>query len=237
MYKYGNNAEHSVYKKVAWWPRFESSTMPFVLGHLARQFSETFLHVCLAFGSACCTFQKNHVKTAVFWTMTPCILVHRHHVTSDTACSTCCPPTKCRMQFLTYGTASQVPTMQALYAWRNREALSCNHCCRPKAVSITYSVCVLVASVIRHAMRMRHTVICGLPASTIFSPHYLINGTIFGEKLLNTKCVFWFALQLLCELVLILRRTERDIIKNVHWPSCKVPVTLVRFEWSLTFFF
>jgi len=46
MYKYGNNAEHSVYKKVASWPRFDSSTMPFVLGHLLRQFSETFLHVC-----------------------------------------------------------------------------------------------------------------------------------------------------------------------------------------------
>ena len=28
-------------------------------------------------------------------------------------------------------------------------------------------------------MRMRHIVICGLPRSTILSPHYLINGTIF----------------------------------------------------------
>ena len=27
------------------------------------------------------------------------------------------------------------------------------------------------------------------PLYNIF-PHYLINGTIFGEKLLNTKCVF-----------------------------------------------
>jgi hypothetical protein len=33
------------------------------------------------------------------------------------------------------------------------------------------------------------------------------------RKLLNTKCVFWFSVQLLSETFLILRRTERDIIK------------------------
>jgi len=34
-------------------------------------------------------------------------------------------------------------------------------------------------------------VICGLSGCTIFSPHFLINGTIFGKKrLLNTKRVF-----------------------------------------------
>jgi len=43
------------------------------------------------------------------------------------------------------GITSQVPTMQALCVWRNREALSCKHCCRPKAVSVTYSACVSVA--------------------------------------------------------------------------------------------
>ena len=41
-------------------------------------------------------------------------------------------------------------------------------------------------------MRMRHIFIYILPRSTIFFPHYLINGTIFEKKLLNTKCVFWF---------------------------------------------
>jgi len=35
---------------------------------------------------------------------------------------------------------------------------------------------------IQHAMRMRHIVICGLPRSTIFFTHYLINGKIFGKK-------------------------------------------------------
>jgi len=60
---------------------------------------------------------------------------------------------------------------------------------------------------------MRHTVSCGLPPSTIFSPHYLINGTVFfKKKFLNTKCVFRFSVQLLFEIFVILRRTERDVL-------------------------
>ena len=84
-------------------------------------------------------------------------------------------------------------------------------------------VSMSVALVIRHATRMRHVFICGLSRSTVFFPHYLINDTIFEKMLLNTKCVFWFSLQLLSETFLIPRRTERDVIKNVYWSSCKVP--------------
>jgi len=66
------------------------------------------------------------------------------------------------------------------------------------------------------------------------SPHYLTNGTVFEKKLLNTKCVFCFSLQLLSETFLILRRTERDMIRNVyrcarkeHAPYCHLwPVRL-----------
>ena len=43
-------------------------------------------------------------------------------------------------------------------------------------------------------------------------PHYLINSTISEIKLLNTKYVFWFSLQVLSETFLILRRSVTDII-------------------------
>jgi hypothetical protein len=56
-------------------------------------------------------------------------------------------------------------------------------------------------------------------------PHYLTNGTIFRKKLLNVKYVFWFLLQLLSEIFLILRIIQQDIIINVHESSCEVPVT------------
>jgi hypothetical protein len=45
--------------------------------------------------------------------------------------------------------------------------------------------------------------------------HYLVNGTIFGKKSPNIKCVFWFSLQLLLETFLILGRNKRDIVINV----------------------
>jgi len=49
-------------------------------------------------------------------------------------------------------------------------------------------------------------------------PHYLINGMIFGNKLVNIKCLFGFSLQLLSATFLILRRMQQDIIINAHMP-------------------
>ena len=77
-----------------------------------------------------------------------------------------------------------------MHVYRNTEVRSCNHCCTGIALIITYSEYAFVDLSIQNAMRMRHIAICGLSRSTIFFAHYLINGTIFGKKLLNTKCVF-----------------------------------------------
>jgi hypothetical protein len=49
-------------------------------------------------------------------------------------------------------------------------------------------------------------------------------------KILNITCGFLFSLQLLSETFLILRKPVRDMIINVYWSSCKVPVILVRLK-------
>ena len=79
----------------------------------------------------------------------------------------------------------------------------------------------------RSACAILPSVAC--PALQYF-PHYLINGTIFEKQLLNTKCVFWFSLQILSEIFFILRRTERDIITNVYWSSLTYPLFLSHFN-------
>ena len=58
--------------------------------------------------------------------------------------------------------------------------------------------------------------------------HYLIKGTIFEKKkkLLNVKCEFWFSVQLLSKIFLILRIIQQDIIMNVKHRHVKCPLLL-----------
>jgi len=96
-------------------------------------------------------------------------------------------------------------TSRSLYTQRNSEACSCNHRRSGKAISITCSECVFVALGIHHTGRMRHIVNCSLAALKHLStlPH---KRSDFQTQLLNTKRVF--PLQILFEVLLILRRIE-----------------------------
>ena len=103
------------------------------------------------------------------------------------------------------------------------------HCCSGKAVLHTMSVCLQ-----SWLLRMQSTCVvlyCHLRPLWLHHnfPHYLVNGTIFEKKLLNTKYVFWFYLQLLSQTFLILGRIQRDIVINVNTSLCKAPLIHVRF--------
>jgi len=74
------------------------------------------------------------------------------------------------------------------------------------------------------------------PVLNIFSL-YMIHGWIFKKTILNLKRVFCYYLQLLPEGFLILRRTERGMIRNVCWPASNVNAVLVTCYWNLNYLY
>jgi hypothetical protein len=74
------------------------------------------------------------------------------------------------------------------------------------------------------------------PALQYIFSHSVIKGTIFErKKVIETKmCVLIFSTTL-SEIFLILRKTERDVMKYVYWSSCKVHVILVGLQYRLNF--
>ena len=78
---------------------------------------------------------------------------------------------------------------------------------------VLHNLSVCICS-LRHSACNVHAPYCHLwpaPLYIIF-PHYLIDSTVIKKMLLNTKCVFWFSLQLPSKTFLILRRNEQDTI-------------------------
>ena len=78
---------------------------------------------------------------------------------------------------------------------------------------------------------------CTLLASVVLGlliifPHYILNDTTFGNKVIQYKiCVLIFSANFGGN-ILVLRRTQWDIIINLHTALWKVAVILVRFYWN-----
>jgi len=106
---------------------------------------------------------------------------------------------------------------------RNIVARSHNHSWRGKTLSITtYSECVSVALVIRHAKRMPRFTLSSLtcPAIPHFSTLSHKRHDFRPPKNIGRRIMFWFSL--LSENFPFLRRTQRDVIRSVLLrSSCK----------------
>jgi hypothetical protein len=139
---------------------------------------------------------------------------------------------------------------------RNIEGRSCIHCCSGKAITITYSECVIVALGTQHAIRMHHIVICGLARSTITTlphlqlPYYHIYNYhittstittlphlqlphkrhIFRKKtLLDIKCGSFISTTRVVWKNFHSKKNWARYDKNIYSSSCKVPFIIVRF--------
>jgi len=100
----------------------------------------------------------------------------------------------------------------AMYVQRKIQARSRNHCCRRKAIIITYSERGSAALVTQRAKAYAsyYVVTCGLQGdTTCFHIISLTAGFSKKKKVSDIKCVFLYYLQILSETSLILRRGER----------------------------
>jgi len=81
---------------------------------------------------------------------------------------------------------------EVMYVQRNLEAHASNNCCRPKAISITYSECVFLALVIQHAKRFARNLICGLSGCILFLHIIPYTARSSGKKVIERTACFKF---------------------------------------------
>jgi hypothetical protein len=84
---------------------------------------------------------------------------------------------------------------------------------------------VLIALGIQQAMRVGHIVICGLSGSTLFF-HVIPQTAQFSKNFTEHKVWFSSSSQISSATFLILRRTERDMIKKVFVVHVRHPLFL-----------
>ena len=109
-----------------------------------------------------------------------------------------------------------------------------NHCCRGKAVTITYSECVSVALAVQHAKRMRPIIFSFVACLDL--PYFSTlshKSHDFGKKSYEHKfCVLIFSTNFVW-IFRILRRIQRDININVCTLHLKCPLHLPDFNLRL----
>jgi hypothetical protein len=91
---------------------------------------------------------------------------------------------------------------------------------------------VFVALGIHYAMRIRHVSIFGQSGCTNFLTQSHTRRD-FWKSLLNKICFDYF--YKFVWNILIIRRSERDMVIKVNFSSCKLRLILVGFYWSLKF--
>jgi len=115
---------------------------------------------------------------------------------------------------------------------RNTAARSINNCsCGKQLVLHILSVCL--HSCLSYPACKAHApyyiAICGLSGTKIYFFHISQTPDFGKNKITECKRFVLIFSTILSETLLILRITERDMIINEHWFSCKIPVTGVSF--------
>jgi hypothetical protein len=85
-------------------------------------------------------------------------------------------------------------------------------------------------------MRMCHIVFCGLSGTAIFFYINFIHGTILVERLMNTKCVFWFSLQICLKHFSFCKKSSEILLKTYKGLRIKYRLFLSDFNetWILS---